>query len=157
MTRRPHPASDLALSLLLLVIAALLLGGAAQLPPPQFDPLGSAALPRILAGLLIVFALITGARAVLLWRAGGASDALPWSPGAAARGAAVLGLLVAFILVMAAGLAPFWAAGTVYVAASALLIGGFTPRRLVVTVLGGLALCAVLTVVFTRFFYINLP
>lgn len=66
---RLHPAwTDLVLALAVLAGAALLLIGAAELPPPRFEPMGSAALPRILAGFLICFAVIIAAKAAFgLW------------------------------------------------------------------------------------------
>jgi putative tricarboxylic transport membrane protein len=157
MDRKPHPATDLAFCLLIVVIATLLLVGAASLPAPKYDPLGSAAVPRTLAVLILLAAVPIAAGAVLRMVRDTESLPLPWSPAAALRGAAVFAALVVFILAMAWGWATFWVAGTVYVAVSAVLIGGFDWRRFAVSAVGAAILCSLLAVVFSRYFFVNLP
>ena len=55
---------DLALAAFALAGAGLLYYGSSGLPPPRFEPMGSAAVPRILASLLVLFAIILSASAV---------------------------------------------------------------------------------------------
>ena len=117
----------------------------------------SAAVPRALAVLILLAAIPIAAGAVLRMVRGTDSLPLPWSPAAALRGTAVFAALIAFILAMVWGWATFWVAGTVYVAVSAVLIGGFDWRRLAVSAIGAAILCSLLAVVFTRFFFVNLP
>ncbi len=70
---RLHPAwVDLALVLAVLAGAGLLFVGASTLPPPRFEPMGSAALPRILGGLLVFFAMIIAIKAI--WQLRGSAD-----------------------------------------------------------------------------------
>ncbi len=66
---RLHPAwVDLALVLAVLAGAGLLFVGASTLPPPRFEPMGSAALPRILGGVLVFFAMIIAIKAIVQLR-----------------------------------------------------------------------------------------
>ena len=57
--------ADLLLAIFAFLAAVILLIGASDLPPPRFEPLGSAALPRILAVIIIFFSLLIALRAYL--------------------------------------------------------------------------------------------
>ena len=95
--------ADIILAVLVAAGAALLFIGAAELPPPRFEPLGSAALPRILGTLLIFFAVILVIRALLRLRAGQASAAAP-SGADPRRGALVFVALVLYVAALDFGL-----------------------------------------------------
>ena len=49
---------DILLALASMSLAAVLFFGSLGLPPPRYEPMGSAALPRILAGLIVVLSLV---------------------------------------------------------------------------------------------------
>ena len=65
----PEATPDLVLAAVCLVLAALVFAAASLMPPPIFDPLGSAAVPKMVAGLVALVAIgiaiphLRGARA----------------------------------------------------------------------------------------------
>ena len=96
---RQAALGDLALCGAVAIGAALLLIGAADLPPPRFDPLGSAALPRGLAVIMLLFAAWIAFGAIRALTAG--VPAPPKDTGPAEvkplRGVIVFAALVAFV------------------------------------------------------------
>ena len=157
MSKTPHPATDLALCAFILAVAALLLVGASSLPPPRYDPLGSAAFPRALGVLLIVLALPIAAGAVRRLTRCSASLPFPYDGGALLRGGALFLLLIVFIAAMAWFDVTFWIAGTIFVAVAGALIGGFGRKQIAVSTIIGLVLCAGLAIMFSRYFHVDLP
>lgn len=57
LTGSPEARRDLTLAIAVLLFAGLVYWEALKLPPPFFDPLGSAAVPKFVAGVLAVLAL----------------------------------------------------------------------------------------------------
>jgi putative tricarboxylic transport membrane protein len=172
---------DLALAALSLAGAAAILIAAAELPPPRWEPLGSAAVPRMLAGLMILFGGWIGigaAKRLLAERraargrspsprsplagseeaggASGAGDAAAERRRALLRGAALLGAVGLFVLALDRFDAPFPWAATAFMVAAAAIVEQPTPRRLIAAALWGAALSWALFLAFTRFFYVNL-
>ncbi len=155
--RTRRTVADLALAALTLVGAGLLLVGAMDLPPPRFEPLGSAALPRILAGLLGLFALIVAARAIILHRSGAASpDAGAGPRPDPMRGALVLGALILYVLALDVGRVPFLAATPVFVAAVGLSIGRRNWANLATFLLLGFVLAFFISLVLERFLFVRI-
>jgi putative tricarboxylic transport membrane protein len=147
--------ADLALAALVAAGAGLLFIGAAELPPPRFEPLGSAALPRILGALLILFALILSARALLRLRRGGGAEEAP-SRAEPRRGALVFAALVVYVAALDFVRLPFVPATTLFVTATGLAIGARTWRNLAVFAGLGLALSLGISTILTRFLYITI-
>ena len=116
--------ADLSLAVLAMTGAAVLLIGASDLPPPRFEPLGSAALPRILALLIIVFSVIVALRALLQIKnrivepaAGKGGDVDP------RRGALVLVALIMYVFGLDVLRVPFLVVTPLFVIAVGLSIG----------------------------------
>lgn len=153
------PAVDLLFGLAVLVLAALVWWGTASLPPPRYEPLGSAALPRGLAIVMAALALVVIARAVLrrpavTERVAVADAGFRRRPG---RAAGAFALLVAYVLVLDLGLAGFIPASCVaFILIGGVLIG-FEWRRLPWLAAFVILLVIALQLVFTRIFYIDLP
>lgn len=149
--------ADLALALLTIAAAALVLFGARDLPPPRFEPLGSAALPRILAGLLIVFALIIAISALLRQRR---DDFVPVAESGPRpdprRGALVLAALVAYVFALDVLRVPFLFATPPFVAATGLAIGARTWRNLVIFLAFGFALAFGISLVLEKLLYVRI-
>ena len=57
--------ADVVLACALILVAVIVIGEANRLPPPFFDPLGSAAVPRFVSGILILLALAVLGRCCL--------------------------------------------------------------------------------------------
>jgi putative tricarboxylic transport membrane protein len=153
---------DILLSLLVVCGAAVLFVGAAELPPPRFEPLGSAAMPRIL-GVILCFlaAVVTGQAVLRLMReapppvssvdAGNASEA-----GSPMRGAAVLVALVAYVAALDLLQADFVLATTCFVTVAGMAMTRIGWRQALVHGALGLILALLVSSVFTKFLYIDL-
>lgn len=150
--------ADLILATLTLCGAAVLFVGAMALPPPRFEPLGSAALPRILGGLLVFFALIIAARALLRRRI--ETPAIPAeTSGPRAdpkRGALVFAALIAYVFALDVLRVPFVVATPVFVIATGTAIGGVSWRGLIAYAGLGLFLAVFISTVLERLLYIRI-
>ncbi|MSU88860.1 hypothetical protein GE300_04385 [Rhodobacteraceae bacterium 2CG4] len=147
---------DIALAVLVFGGAAVLLIGAAELPPPRFEPLGSAAVPRGLAAILIVLGLWVAVRAVLGMRA----DAPVASPEGTAshplRSLGVLAALIAYVAALDLGQLPFLPMTALFLAASGTILSGGGWRPALVYGALGLALAGALSFIFSNFLYIEI-
>lgn len=116
--------ADLLLAIFAFLAAVILLIGASDLPPPRFEPLGSAALPRILAVVIIFFSLIIALRAYLKNKT---STSVPSFAGETdvepRRGALVLAALIIYVFALDVLRFPFLVATPVFVIAVGLSIG----------------------------------
>lgn len=157
MQRPTHPGTDLVVAALVAAAAALLFVGASTLPPPRWEPLGPAAVPRALGTLLALFAAILALGAVRALRAQAETPAFAPDRVRLLRGTGVLVAVIALAVAMDVGGAPFVVAGPVFVVAIAALVGGLSLRGLMWSAVWGVVLCAGIFFAFTRFFYINLP
>ncbi|MEV8467285.1 tripartite tricarboxylate transporter TctB family protein [Fluviibacterium sp. DFM31] len=150
--------ADLALAGLTFSGAAVLLVGAASLPPPRFEPLGSAALPRILGSILFLFAAIIAITAIRR-----ASNGKP-APTAKAtvpkadpkRGALVLAALIIYAFMLDVLRVPFLVATPLFVTATGLSIGARSWRNLAAFAVLGLILAGGISVVLERFLYVRI-
>ncbi|MBJ3774643.1 tripartite tricarboxylate transporter TctB family protein [Acuticoccus mangrovi] len=150
------PRGDVGLALVVAAFAALLLWQAAKVPPPFFDPLGSAAVPRGVAVVLLLLAAIVLVRALLArpWPALERDTGYRRRPDVACG---IVALAVAYVGVMAAGVLGFMVATILFLALGTALLATFRRRQVLI----GLALAVVLgiggTLLFTEFFFIDLP
>lgn len=155
--RTRRTIADLTLAALTLAGSALLLIGAMELPPPRFEPLGSAALPRILATLLILFAVIVAIRALLRHRTHAAMPDTTEGPKAdPRRGALVFAALVAYVFALDVLRIPFLIATPVFVAATGLAIGARTWTNLAAFAALGLALAFGISLVLEKLLYVRI-
>lgn len=150
--------ADLVLAGLTLAGAAVLFIGAQSLPPPRFEPLGSAALPRILGGLLVVFALIVATGALLRHRSSAPLEQ-PEIVGPQPdpkRGALVLAALIAYVFALDVLRVPFIIATPLFVIATGSAISGIKWRNLIAFAVLGLVLAVFISTVLERFLYIRI-
>lgn len=154
--RSRTPRADVALALAVGGFAALLLLEATKIPPPFFDPLGSAAVPRGVAIALAVLAALVLLRALA---------SLPWPARLPAEGyrprpdiaIGIIVVAIAYIAAMDFGLLGFQAATILFVALASALLGRFRLRMCLIGVLVGLVVGIGGTYLFTHVFYIALP
>ncbi|HCY04297.1 MAG TPA: hypothetical protein DHU16_02510 [Gammaproteobacteria bacterium] len=157
--RTRRTIADIALAALTLCGAGLLLYGAMSLPPPRFEPLGSAALPRILASLLILFALIISATALFRHRQDTSIADATIPRGARAdprKGVLVLAALIAYVFALDALRIPFTIVTPFFVTATGLAIGTRSWRNLVAFAILGLLLALAISTVLERFLYVRI-
>lgn len=62
---RTSVVTDIILSLVIIVCSILIYIDTLDLPPPKYEPMGAAALPQILAVLLIIFAIFIFIKAII--------------------------------------------------------------------------------------------
>lgn len=56
---------DIILSLVIIIFSIVIYFNTLDLPPPKYEPMGAAALPQILAGLLIIFSIFIFIKAII--------------------------------------------------------------------------------------------
>jgi putative tricarboxylic transport membrane protein len=150
------PRADLLLAAAVLGFAVLLRWESAKIPPPFFDPLGSAAVPNAIALVLAVLAAILALRALAALGPGDGAESLPFRrrPDVAVG---IYVLCVAYVAVMDVGWLAFGPATLLFLVAAAALLGRLHGR----TLLTGTAVAVVVAFgcawLFTRFFFIDLP
>ncbi|MEM7565985.1 MAG: tripartite tricarboxylate transporter TctB family protein [Pseudomonadota bacterium] len=145
---------DTALAAFALAVAALLAFGSIGLPPPRFEPMGSAAMPRILAGLIALFAVLILAKA---WF-GAAPSERSEAPVAAPpiRSVGAFAALVAYVAALDFGQAPFVPTTVLFVITMGLVLAARSWRTVLGFALLGLVLAVGIDAIFTRFLYVDL-
>lgn len=153
---RTRAFGDLALAAFVIIGAGILFVGASSLPPPRWEPLGSAAMPRILGGILIVLALTVAARALLTLAKADRTSAnepalvLPY------RGIIVFGLLVAYIAALDFGRVPFVVATTLFVMCAGMTMHRISVRSALVHAALGLVLSLSLDYIFSTYLFVRI-
>lgn len=158
---QPDPRLEITLAIIAIGFSALIYWGTIDLPPPRFEPLGSASVPRMLAGTMAILSAIWLALSVVKLR-----SAEPVEPQEGAEpetqkhpllAVSILMITIVFVAIMDLGLLGFVAAGIPYVVLCGFLMTHRSLQALPWVV--GYAVILILSVnyVFTEFFYINLP
>jgi putative tricarboxylic transport membrane protein len=154
---------DLALALAITVFSIVLYRQADLLPPPFFDPLGSAAVPKATAIVLVVLAACLLVQRAFHLEGGGMSmparpaDGEQEVPPAPFTALGAIALPVAYIAVLQAGWLSFPEASALFVMALGALFG--QGRRAVLLALPVIALVTGygLNHIFTEILYVDLP
>jgi len=152
--------ADGILAVTVVAFATVIIVEAERLPPPFFDPLGSAAVPKFVAGVLIALA------ASLLWRCwrqpaaavaidGELDDAPASNAPAVAIGATVLPIL--YVGSMHAGILGFAPASAAFVWLLGTLLARGRWRTMALLIPLAIVVGYGLNALLTRFFYIDLP
>lgn len=148
---------DLICCALVLIGSLILFIGASSLPPPRFEPLGSAAMPRILGFLLIVLSAVVALQAVAKLRQPKTStvdiEATPNSP---YRGLIVLAALIVYVFALDVLQLPFLIATTLFVTVTGTAMHRFTARSIVIHGALGLIIAVLISTVFSRFLGIEI-
>lgn len=156
---------DIALAVAILAFSALVYWQALDLPPPRYEPMGSAALPKALSVIMAVLALLLMARALWPRSAKEVEVAAPIeksadpTPGITRRpwlAGFTFAATAAYVAVLDLKLLGYPLATALYLAASCLMLtrGDRRQWRWIVPFAIGLSLVCYL--VFTRIFYIDL-
>ncbi|NOZ32489.1 MAG: hypothetical protein GXP01_05330 [Alphaproteobacteria bacterium] len=154
--RKLRALGDLGLLAAVAVGVSVLFIGAADLPAPRFEPLGSAAMPKILGVLLILLSLPIAFRAIRNLLRRDPADAKQEPPiQLPHRGVLVFGALLAYAAALDFGRVPFVLATTVFVALSGMAISGISVRSVLIYIFLGLGLSLALSYIFTNFLYVR--
>lgn len=154
--------AELILGLCLWVLSAAVWMAADRLPPPIFDPLGSAAVPKLVA---VILALL--AAAMLVQRLAGHADASmiadPGGPGdqsaplRPAVAAASFCAMIAYPLAMATGVLGFREATFLFMLVLGGLLSRFARREMIILLPVSAVLAIGLAQLFSGVLYIDLP
>ena len=149
---------DYVISACTLVLAGVIFWGAKDIPPPFFDPLGSAAVPKAVATLLIVIALGISTRRYFenLSGAGSASAEEGYKP-EPILAVYVVGLSILYTSAMGAGWIGFRWGTVIYIAATGAILAKGNKNVMVLSAVLGLLLGIGGQLLFTNLFYIDLP
>ena len=149
---------DYAISACTIVLAGLVLWGARDIPPPFFDPLGSAAVPKAVAYVLIALALGISLRRFFQNKN---------SPGAGVtdegyeleslRAMGVVGLSILYTLGMGTGILGFRWGTILYITLTGALLAKGNKNVMLISLALGLLFGFGGSHLFTHFFYIDLP
>lgn len=156
MTNKKAKAiADLALLAVIGVGVVVLFVGASSLPPPRFEPLGSAAMPRILGVILVCLGIPVAFAAIrdLISESDNEPRAdikLPFT------GIAVFLALVAYVAALDFAQLPFVPATAVFVALVGIAIDSVSLRVLAIYGGLGLVLSSILSYVFSNFLYVQI-
>ncbi|MEO1017912.1 MAG: tripartite tricarboxylate transporter TctB family protein [Pseudomonadota bacterium] len=157
LTSTAEARRDSALAVVIILFAALLYWEAFKLPPPFFDPLGSAAVPKFVACVLVVLALmLIGQQLLKKSTASGTPEEDAVRPMPLVAVGSVLAV-VGYALLLQYDLLSFRTASIVFVFVLGSILARFSWRVmrwiLPIAVLLGFAF----NFIFTQVFYIDLP
>ena len=159
MNDRADPRTDLGVALFIIVVCLTVLWESRTIPPPGFDPLGSAPVPQAAAAIIIVLSLIVIGRAIGRWRLAAADEGWrePVSPICGRRDRRLGPHRRRSSLVMQLRATSFGLMTTVYLTATIGWLVRFRPRLLPGIVLLALVIGFGCQYVFTRIFIVDLP
>ena len=150
------PVADTMLAVATCLFAGVVWWQATKIPPPFFDPLGSAAVPNAIALILLVLALIMLLRAALAWPWLATGETAEYRP-RPDLAVGIVVLCVAYVAAMHLRLVGFENATIAFLVAAAALLGRLERRTMVLGVGVALLMGFGTTWLLTRFFYIDLP
>ena len=167
----PDGRVDLALAIFIWSLAATVYVAAARLPPPIFDPVGSAAIPKAVAIVLALLAAGILAQRLLRVRegsgvsegaaeAGEAGEADEGGAAAALRpgvAAACIAIMIGYTAVMAFGALGFREATVPFVILLGGALSGFRRSTMLVLVPSALAIAIGFGWLFSEILYVDLP
>jgi hypothetical protein len=146
---------DIGVALVLIVIAAIAIWEAADLPPGTFEPLGSARVPQMTAGLIILLSLWVIVRAML--REDGVGDAEPFGTARWRDAAIVAVLTVVYVAALHFRITTFAIITTVFLTATIFVLVRFNVAKLPIILLVAAITGFGCQYLFTRVFVVDLP
>ena len=146
---------DIGVALVLIVIAAVAIWEAADLPPGSFEPLGSARVPQMTAGLIILLSLWVILRAML--RQDGVRDVEPAGAARWRDAGMVAVLTVVYVAALHFRITTFAIVTTVFLTATIFVLVRFEVAKLPVILLVAAITGFGCQYLFTRVFVVDLP
>jgi hypothetical protein len=153
---------DLALAIALWALAALVMVATAHLPVPQFEPIGPAFLPRLLAVGIALLAAVLFLRALATLRAGrpresSAPGTRPLYVRRPGRAALLVTLAIGATALLHSRMVDFRVTAFLLITLGGAVLSGGVWSRVVRSVPVGLVLALSLYHIFTRVFVVDLP
>ncbi|WP_027133029.1 tripartite tricarboxylate transporter TctB family protein [Geminicoccus roseus] len=145
---------ELVAGLVTLVIGGLFIAEARGLPPPFFEPIGSAAVPRATAWIVVALSIAMMAKAVLI----GTSRKIHFETRADVwRTIAFAALVIAYVVGLALTRIGFASLTIAFLTIAIPLLGGFSRRMFLQALALGVVLGFALQYLFTRVLVTDLP
>lgn len=153
-----RPLADIAFAAAVILFAGFVYWGTLELPPPRYEPMGSAALPRALAVIMAALALIVGIRG---WRRLTAEERqedepLPYKKRPWLAGATVV-ILSVYLIVLEQRIASFIPSSILAFSLFGCMLVKFEPKRSALVIGFTILLVLLSYVTFTKLFYVDLP
>lgn len=157
-SEQPRPLADIAFAAAVIAFSGVVYWGTLELPPPRYEPMGSAALPRGLAVLMAAMALLVAARGFrnLARNLTVPAEILPFRKRPELAVACVVILLV-YLTALDQRVLGFIPASILAFGLLGCILVHFELRRMVGIVLFTIALILVSYLTFTHLFYVDLP
>ncbi len=153
-----NPKSDILLAISMIIFSVVVYVGTLDLPPPRYEPLGSAAIPKGLALIMVVLSIILILRALpALKLFDGVKDEITDVTPRPGLSAAIFGVTVLFIAVLDFGILTFMPAGIIYMTAIGFLMTHRNLKRLPYVAAFSVLMVVGNYYLFTKIFYIDLP
>ncbi|MCT9000570.1 MULTISPECIES: tripartite tricarboxylate transporter TctB family protein [Chelativorans] len=141
----------------LLALSGLVWWAVEQLPPPIFDPVGSAALPKV---TVVVIAALSVAMGAAAWRSRHAPPKPASAPDQEGGGRPIYGMQMLALLIAYALLLPllgFAAATFLFVLAGGVILARGDRKAMLASLVSAVLLSVGCQYLFTDIFYIDLP
>ena len=147
---------DFLFAIAIVAAALVVFAGTASLPPPRYEPIGSAAIPRIMGGILVFLSALL---IFNVWRRPAAVPEQDRESRIATPLVPILsaGAIILYVAVMDFGWLGFRPATALLLFALAFGLTGFRRRAALPAAIFALVLSLGTFFVFTEFFYIDLP
>ena len=156
-SRSRTPKLDLAISGALVILSAAVLWGAQDIPPPFFDPIGSAAFPKYAAYIIIALSLAIAARGAFALKGNKAVASEKGFREEPLLAASVVVVSAIYVLSMQFGLLSFRIATLVFIFLLSALLSKFDKRVLIASAIIAIVFGFGGQYLFTEVFYMDLP
>ena len=164
MENNPSPGSEIGVAVVSILVALVTIYGTLELPPGSFEPLGSAVIPQVVAGTIIVFSVWMIVRAVSRARVEqeqiidtDSSEEVESFRFRYDLAIVLVIFAIVYVAVMAMDWVRFSVATLVFMLASIGMLTGFARRQLPILIVLALVFGFGLEYLFTNVFVIDLP
>ena len=158
MKNQVNPKAEIALSTTLILLSVIVYYFSLDLPEPEYEPLGSAALPQALAVIMSLLSLIVIIKAIPRLKTYNSDDEANPEIVARPKLAIIIFLItMIFIGVLDFGVMGFLPAGIIYLSIVGYLMTHRNLRRLPWVIGFSIILTVSSFYIFTKLFYIDLP
>ncbi len=158
MNNQADPKADLLLAIGLILFSAAIYFGSLDLPPPKYEPMGSAAIPKGLALIMTALSVLLIIRAVpALKLPRSKTEEITDVKPRRMLAAIIFALTVAFIAVLDFGLLTFIPAGIIYMTAIGYFMTHRNLKRMPYFFIFSVLMVVGNYYLFTKVFYIDLP
>jgi hypothetical protein len=164
MDNNTSPGAEIGVGVVSILVALVTIYGTLELPPGSFEPLGSATIPQVVSGAIIVFSMWMIGSAVLRTReirkgsvSTSETDAQDTFRLRNDFAIALVVFSIVYVAVMAMDWVRFSVATLVFLLASIGMLSGFARRALPFIIILSVVLGFGLEYLFTKVFVIDLP